>query len=580
MEDKIIKGEIPNNRIEPAYFEDKIDEIYEGYYQRLIDKLDPSVRKAAQLLIEEDLIYHNEKTGDSRRESRDSGRLLDKEGITQKLLNDLESNFLLRREVNSLGGISYEVSHDTLIAPILKSKKERKEVEEQERLKIEEAKKEVAKIQFEKEAEHERQRNEELQKAFKEADYMRIMAEANFNRAEAYSHQADNERIRAIRNFRISIYVIIGTLLLLAITIWQYFETEKANYKAEEMQTKIETAIFEKAVGTELKYLDSESFEKIEKIDLSYNGLTRLPKEIRQCKNLKILNLQGNRFLNLNEVFEVLSNLNVKALSLSLENMNDIPPQYFSIIQDLDLRFGNLISIPSEIWQLTNLQILDLGGNKITQIPTEIVELKNLKCLKLGGNNLTSIPLVIGQLQNLQVLYLGKSDIYESYNQIKSIPTEIWRLKNLKDLDLSGNSLKSIGAEISELRNLEKLDLSYNQLTSIPKEIWQLKNLKNLNLNNNNLNSIEAEISELKDLETLNLSYNQLTNIQIKISRLRKLKGLNLSNNKLTILNPTFCVFKDMGEINFWGDEGLDISKNPFKEVPECLKKYIQVTSK
>lgn len=129
LEDKIIKGEIPNNRIEPAYFEDKIDEIYEGYYQRLIDKLDPSVRKAAQLLIEEDLIYHNEKTGDSRRESRDSGRLLDKEGITQKLLNDLESNFLLRREVNSLGGISYEVSHDTLIAPILASKEERKALE-------------------------------------------------------------------------------------------------------------------------------------------------------------------------------------------------------------------------------------------------------------------------------------------------------------------------------------------------------------------------------------------------------------------------------------------------------------------
>ena len=129
LEDKIIKGEIPNNRIEPAYFEDKIDEIYEGYYQRLIDKLDPSVRKAAQLLIEEDLIYHNEKTGDSRRESRDSGRLLDKEGITQKLLNDLESNFLLRREVNSLGGISYEVSHDTLIAPILASKEERRALE-------------------------------------------------------------------------------------------------------------------------------------------------------------------------------------------------------------------------------------------------------------------------------------------------------------------------------------------------------------------------------------------------------------------------------------------------------------------
>ncbi len=46
LEDKIIKGEIPNNRIEPAYFEDKIDEIYEGYYQRLIDKLLSTHRSA------------------------------------------------------------------------------------------------------------------------------------------------------------------------------------------------------------------------------------------------------------------------------------------------------------------------------------------------------------------------------------------------------------------------------------------------------------------------------------------------------------------------------------------------------
>ncbi len=169
LEDKIIKGEIPNNRIEPAYFEDKIDEIYEGYYQRLIDKLDPSVRTAAQLLIEEDLIYHNEKTGDSRRESRDSGRLLDKDGITQELLDALESNFLLRREVNSLGGIGYEVSHDTLIAPILKSKKERNAIEEQERLKIEEDEKEIERLRLADEAEKEKSRNKELQKALTNA---------------------------------------------------------------------------------------------------------------------------------------------------------------------------------------------------------------------------------------------------------------------------------------------------------------------------------------------------------------------------------------------------------------------------
>ena len=129
LEDKIIKGEIPNNRIEPQHFADHINDIYEGYYERLIEKLDPSVQHAAQLLIEEKLIFEDAQTGDARRLSVDSGVLLHEKDITQTLLNQLESTFLLRRESTSTGGFNYEVSHDTMIAPILKSKSERKALE-------------------------------------------------------------------------------------------------------------------------------------------------------------------------------------------------------------------------------------------------------------------------------------------------------------------------------------------------------------------------------------------------------------------------------------------------------------------
>jgi uncharacterized protein (UPF0333 family) len=137
LEDKIIRSEIPNNRIEPIYFADKINEIYEGYYERLIEKLDPNVQHAAQLLIEEKLIFEDEKTGEARRLSVDSGVLLNEKSITQTLLNQLESTFLLRREATSTGGFNYEVSHDTMIAPILKSKGERKALEKVEAERLE-----------------------------------------------------------------------------------------------------------------------------------------------------------------------------------------------------------------------------------------------------------------------------------------------------------------------------------------------------------------------------------------------------------------------------------------------------------
>ncbi len=137
LEDKVIKGEIPDNRIEPIHFADHIDEVFEGYYQRLLDKLDSEDRAPAQLLIEEKLLFEDEKTGEARRLGVDSGVLLAEHGIDQQLLNQLESTFLLRREATATGGFNYEVSHDTLIAPILKSKGERKARERAEAERIE-----------------------------------------------------------------------------------------------------------------------------------------------------------------------------------------------------------------------------------------------------------------------------------------------------------------------------------------------------------------------------------------------------------------------------------------------------------
>ena len=137
LEDKVIRGEIPTLHVESHHFAAQIDEIIKGYYQRLLGKLAPSAQEAAQLLIEEKLLFEDANTGEARRLGVDSGVLLTEKGISQALLNQLESNFLLRRESTSTGGFNYELSHDTLIAPILESKAERKELERVEREQVE-----------------------------------------------------------------------------------------------------------------------------------------------------------------------------------------------------------------------------------------------------------------------------------------------------------------------------------------------------------------------------------------------------------------------------------------------------------
>ncbi|MCB9333098.1 MAG: hypothetical protein H6574_18675 [Lewinellaceae bacterium] len=138
LEGEIIAGRIPNNRIEPQHFESKINNIYEGYYLRLIGKLEPpSARPAAQQLIEEGLIFQDAQTGEARRLSVDADVLVQRFGppVSQELLRQLESTFLLRREASSTGGFNYEVSHDTLLAPIQKSRDTRiaREAAERER---------------------------------------------------------------------------------------------------------------------------------------------------------------------------------------------------------------------------------------------------------------------------------------------------------------------------------------------------------------------------------------------------------------------------------------------------------------
>jgi formylglycine-generating enzyme required for sulfatase activity len=59
------------------------------------------------------------------------------QGLTTTLLRALEGTFLLRREPNTLGGYNYELSHDTLLAPITAAAKQRRQREEEERLRLE-----------------------------------------------------------------------------------------------------------------------------------------------------------------------------------------------------------------------------------------------------------------------------------------------------------------------------------------------------------------------------------------------------------------------------------------------------------
>ena len=123
IEDKVLAQQLTH--ITEADVEDPAA-LYENYYRERIARLgDLKDQAAARRLIEDGLILEEE----NRRLSLYEGQIRKTYGVPDRVLQQLENDHLLRREPNLQGGYSYELSHDTLVRPIAKFKKQRREEE-------------------------------------------------------------------------------------------------------------------------------------------------------------------------------------------------------------------------------------------------------------------------------------------------------------------------------------------------------------------------------------------------------------------------------------------------------------------
>jgi Leucine-rich repeat (LRR) protein len=310
-------------------------------------------------------------------------------------------------------------------------------------------------------------------------------------------------------------------------------KAEAALEKAEQMQRKVETAMFDRAVKEQYKEWKGydkydwkegsnedtkkglEILNKIDTLNLAENALLRLPEEITDCKNLKSINLLGNSGLSLadwDSCFQILHNLPLTEIKVSIYDLDDLSSQYWQMltgIELLQLRQYPFGEIPKNILAQKQLSLLNINGTKYTQnqlkkIPFEIGEMNNLKTLSLAYCNIDSIPTEIEKLNHLTSLDLNS-------NKLSVFPMEISKLTSLTDLDLSDNSLQNIPIEIGKLTNLTELYLSNNQLTFLPPEFGNLSKLTTLFLCDNRLETLPNEIKQLTNLKYLDLVGNNFS---------------------------------------------------------------------
>lgn len=220
------------------------EQLFEAYYRGKIAALPTAAEQtAARRMIEDELVKTDPLTGIAYRLNADGRRLRSLPGVDEALLKRLTDDFLLRSEPNTTGDFNYEVSHDTLVEGILKSKNdyesakaqaaaEQQAREEAERLRTEaiEREKQLAEAEKQRALETvraeaaERLKNEALE-AKSEAETAKVQAEQGRKRARAFAY---------LSGLVAAVAVVVG--------IYAFFQKQKADDATSVAKTETEKA--------------------------------------------------------------------------------------------------------------------------------------------------------------------------------------------------------------------------------------------------------------------------------------------------------------------------------------------------
>jgi len=126
------------------------------------------------------------------------------------------------------------------------------------------------------------------------------------------------------------------------------------------------------------------------------------------------------------------------------------------------------IGSQSSVQQNSN-NVLDLSSKSIDTVDSSIYGQTSVTELILSNNNLKTLPSQMGQMVNLKTLKLD-------HNQLQgSLIAEIRKMP-LESLDVSNNNMTGVPAEVGQLTKLKTLNYSYNQISALPNEIVNIKN--------------------------------------------------------------------------------------------------------
>lgn len=260
-----------------------------------------------------------------------------------------------------------------------------------------------------------------------------------------------------------------------------------------------------------------------DRLELHLSMLSGIPSTVFDMPEVESLRLEQMNYVtipgtvtqleNLKELFLIYcpARLHLEALTFLREKL-----------KVLRLTFGNLEQVPLWMYKLLNLEELHLNGPLTSELHRgatleTLRKLKNLHVLTLRGK-LAKIPSSVMDVGG----HLLRLCVYNEGSRMHSF-SSMKKLANLTHLELIGCELERLPSAIFSLTNLQQLDLKENRLRTV-EEILSLQHccrLSTLRLWHNSICYIPDHINKLRS--TLDLSWNKIHKLTLHLCYCTKL---------------------------------------------------------
>ncbi|XP_040003331.1 volume-regulated anion channel subunit LRRC8C [Xiphias gladius] len=277
--------------------------------------------------------------------------------------------------------------------------------------------------------------------------------------------------------------------------------------------------------------------EHLKVLRLAFEHLEAVPIWMYTLHGLEELHLNGplTNELSRSATLDSLRELRALRVLTLRSNLTKIPPSIGDVALQLQrlciYNEGVKLQAFSSLKKLTNLVSLELVGCELERIPSAVFSLNNLQELDLKENKLTTVEEILSlqHCRRLVTLRLW-------HNKITYIPDHISKLHSLETLDISWNKLRQLPSRLFYCTKLRHLDVSHNQLSALPPEVGIPQGLQFFSAAFNSLETVPEELFSCKRLKTLALGNNCLSYLSSRVANLAQLVRLEIKGNRLESL--------------------------------------------